>query len=145
VQHCREGNWEVGLQLLRKVARKEEKETRLPSVYYGFFGYGVARFEGERRKGLALCRHAVRLGPREPDNWLNLARIHVLVGGRRRAVTALQKGLALDPSHPTLLALRREIGFRRKPVVPFLSRDARINRYLGARRHQRLEAKRQAS
>ena len=142
LRHCRAGDWEIGLKLLRKAARKEEKEIKLPSVYYSYLGYGAARFENEKKDGLALCLHAVRTGKNEPDNYLNLARVYLLLDDRRRAVGAVRQGLKLDERHIPLLALRTSMGFRRKPVIPLLSRDAWINRYLGRRRHLRLKQKR---
>ena len=135
---CQAGDWEVGLELLRKAARKENKESELPSLYYSYLGYGAANFEGERKDGLALCLHAIRVGKDEPENYLNLARVYLLVGDRRRAVAASQHGLKVDAHNPDLLALRRSMGYRRRPAVSFLSRDAWINRFLGKRRHQRL-------
>ena len=141
IQHCRGGDWRVGLEILRKVARKEEKESKLPSLYYSFLGYGAAIVDGARKDGLALCQHAVKVDRYEPENWLNLARVYLLANDRQRGVKALEKGLKLSPRHPALCELRREIGYRRKPVVPFLPRDSFINRYLGERRHQRLQAK----
>ena len=141
LRRCRAGDWEIGLALLRKAARKEEKEIKLPSVYYSYLGYGAARFENEKKDGLALCLHAVRTGKNEPDNYLNLARVYLLLNDRRRAVAAVRQGLKLDDRHIPLLALRTSMGFRRKPVIRFLSRDRWINRYLGRRRHLRLKAK----
>ena len=141
LRRCRAGDWEIGLKLLRKAARKESKEIKFPSVYYSYLGYGAARFENERKDGLALCLHAVRSGKTEPDNYLNLARVYILLEDRQRAVLAIRHGLKLDAYHIPLLALRTSIGYRRKPVVPFLSRDRWVNRYLGRRRHVRLRTK----
>jgi tetratricopeptide (TPR) repeat protein len=141
LRRCRAGDWETGLKLLRKAARKESKEIKFPSVYYSYLGYGAARFENEKKDGLALCLHAVRSGKTEPDNYLNLARVYLLLENRQRAVLAVRHGLKLDPHHIPLLALRTAMGYRRNPVVPFLSRDRWVNRYLGRRRHVRLRAK----
>jgi Flp pilus assembly protein TadD len=135
---CQADDWEGGLALLRKAARKEVKESKLPSLYYSYLGYGAANFEGERKDGLALCLHAVRVGREEPENYLNLARVYLLAGDRRRAVAAIQHGLKVDSRHPGLLEQRSSMGYRRKPVISFLSRDAWLNRFLGRRRHRRL-------
>lgn len=142
LRRCRAGDWEIGLALLRKAARKEHKEIKLPSVYYSYLGYGAAKFENEIKDGLALCLHAVRVGKNEPDNYLNLARVYLLDDDRQHAVMAVKQGLSLDARHIPLLALRTAMGFRRKPVVPFMSRNRWINRYLGQKRHSRQQAKR---
>ena len=143
LERCRKGDWELGLDLLRKAARKEEKESTLPSLYYSYLGYGAARFDGARKDGLALCKHAIRMDDGEPENYMNLAKVCLLAGDRRQAVAAVQRGLKVDPRFLPLVALRHRMGFRRKPVIPFLSRDAWINRRLGERRHRRLEEKSQ--
>jgi Flp pilus assembly protein TadD len=137
ILHCQRGDWETGVALLRKAARKKQREMELPSLYYSYLGYGAAFLDGERRDGLRLCKHAVQIAPQEPDNYLNLARVYLLAGDRRHAVAAVQRGLILEPRHGGLLALRRKLGYRRKPVFSFLSRDSWINRWLGRRRHRR--------
>ena len=137
IVHCQRGNWQTGLELLRKAARKEDREGGFPSIYYSYLGYGAAFLNGERRDGLRLCKHAVQVDPNEPDNYLNLARTYLLGDDRRHAVAAIQHGLKLDPRHGALLALRQRIGFRRKPAIGFLSRDAWINRWLGRRQRRR--------
>jgi tetratricopeptide (TPR) repeat protein len=140
LEECRNGTWETGLALLHKVARKEGRQERLPSVYYSYLGYGAARFDNERRDGLALCRRAVSMDPDERENYLNLARVCLLIGNRRQAVAAVQRGLRIDATFVPLLALRAGMGYRRKPVVGLLSRGHWLNRWLGRRRHRRLEA-----
>lgn len=134
---CRADEWELGLGLLWKIARKQERDRKLPPIYYSYAGYGAARFDGNVKEGLSLCRHAIRLDPTEPDNYLNLARVQMLRRNRRNAIKALRKGLRLKPGHPRLLEFEREIGSRRPPVIPFLSRRNRLNVWLGKRRHMR--------
>ena len=134
---CRQERWEEGLDLLRKAARKEVKETPLPGLFYSYLGYGAARFQRSGKEGLALCRHAVEKDPYQPDNYLNLARVYHLRSDRRRAVAALQKGLKLAPRHRGLSDLRDEMGYRRAPVIPFLPRGNALNKWLGKRRYER--------
>ena len=87
------------------------------------------------REGLKLCEHAVRIQFYEPDNHLNSARVHLLARNRRAAVEAIGRGLKLDPHHAALRGLRQEIGIRKRPVLPFLSRNNPLNRLLGRMRH----------
>ena len=134
---CRAEEWQVGLGILWKIARKQERNQDLPPIYYSYAGYGAARFDGNIKEGISLCRHAIRLDRREPDNYLNLARVEMLRRNRRNAIKALRKGLKLKPGHPRLVAFETEIGSRRPPVIPFLSRDSRLNIWLGKRRHLR--------
>lgn len=134
---CRTEDWETGMAILWKIARKQERKKGLPAIYYSYAGFGAAKFDRNIKEGLSLCRHAIKLDPLEPDNYLNLARVEMLRRNRRSAVRALHKGLRVAPNHPRLSVYSREIGFRRRPVIPFLSRDNRINIWLGKKRHLR--------
>lgn len=132
---CRSEQWHAGMEILWKIARKEEREEDLPAIYYSYAGYGAARFDGSLKEGLKLCKHAIKLDPEEPDNYLNLARVEMLRDNRRSAIRALHRGLRVRPGHPRLVDFKRAIGYRRRPVLPFLSRDNRLNVWLGRRRH----------
>ncbi len=50
---------------------------------------------------------------------------------RKKAIEAVDRGLALSPRHPGLLTMRAELGVRRSPPIPFLPRDNRWNVWLG--------------
>lgn len=103
---------------------------------YSYLGYGIARFKGRPRDGVALCEHAVKIEFFQPDNQFNLARTYLLVGNREKAVAALRRGLKLDPDHGGLRGLAAQMGQRRRPVLRFLSREHPLNRFLGRLRHQ---------
>lgn len=133
---CREGKWEKGLAVLGTIAEADRQGTELPGLFYSYLGYGIARFERKAREGLALCQHAIKVEFYEAENYLNLARIYLLRNRRGKAVAALQRALKLNPRLAAAKRLAREIGFRRRPVIPFLSRSNPVNRYLGILRHQ---------
>lgn len=137
---CRTGNWLRGMELLRTVAEDEGRHGELPSQFYSYLGFGVARFERRYREGLRLCRHAVKRDY-QPENYLNLARTYMLVGDRKRAVRAVSTGLKIDPSYPRLRELWSEMGMRKRPVLSFLSRDHVLNRVLGKIRHSWTQGK----
>jgi predicted TPR repeat methyltransferase len=96
----------------------------------------VARFQGKQQDGLRLCEHAMKLQFYEADNHWNLARLHVVASNRQAAVAALEAGLKLDPEHDGLLALAKEIGTRKPPVIRFLHREHPLNRFFGRMRHK---------
>ncbi len=133
---CRTGDWEGGLAVLRHLARQEKAEFDRPGRFFSYLGYGVARFESRYKEGVALCRHAIKIEPQEPENHLNLARIYLLRRNRRGAYKALKKGLALNPHHQQLLEFYEEFGRRRPAVLPFLPRGHRLNRILGRIRYR---------
>lgn len=140
---CREKRWREGYGQLAEVARVAGSGKQLPSVFYSYLGLSMAHCEGRKREGLQLCRYAVRLEPRRPENQLNLAIAYRMVRRRRAAVRALQAGLALSPNHARLRELEAELGVRRPPVLPFLGRDNALNRTLGLARARYAEWRQQ--
>jgi len=131
IEACKKGQWKEGLAVLGKVAEADRQGAELNGQFYSYLGYGIARYERRVKEGLALCQHSIKLQFYEPENYLNLARVHLLARNRRKAVEALNRALKLNASNPGALALAREIGWRRRPVIPFLPRSNFFNRLLG--------------
>lgn len=129
------GRWEQGLPLLSQLVDSDRTGERLPGIVYSYFGYGLARFRGNAREGLHFCQQAIRLEFYEPDNYLNLARVQLVLGDRAGAVLAIRRGLAVDPEHVALADLHANMGVRRPPVIRALSRANPLNRALGKLRH----------
>jgi hypothetical protein len=130
---CRRGDWNEGLRHLGQIA--EKGDTGLPGIYYSYLGYGIALREKRIREGLQLCRHSVKVEFYQADNYHNLARTYVLARQRSAAVRAVLDGLKIDPHHSGLLVVRKELGIRSRPVLPFLDRGNAINQFLGRLRH----------
>jgi uncharacterized protein HemY len=135
VRLCRAGDWNKALPLLAAAIEQRGIGEQVPGTAYSFLGYGVARYQAKQREGLKLCEHAIKVQYYEADNHWNLARVHVLASSRKAAVAAVERGLKLDPDHPGLLTLQKEIGTRRRPVLRFLDRDHPVNVFLGRMRH----------
>lgn len=136
LERCRNGEWKDGLVDLAWLIEHGSR-GEVPSLCYSYLGYGLAHRRGEVKKGLRLCRHAIKLEFFQPENYLNLARTALLVDRyRHQAVTAVLDGLEIDPDHPELLELQKQLGARRPPVLRFLSRRNLLNRILGRIRHQ---------
>lgn len=132
---CRGGSWSQGVTRLTRVAREKHPDTKLPGIFYSYLGYGIALCEHRVREGLVLCEQAVKTGFYEPENYLNLSRAYLLRKNRRAAVKWLNKGLKVDPNHEALISLQQDMGVRKRPIIPFLSRDATFNILLGKMRH----------
>jgi len=138
IELCREERWNDGLELLTQVFNASDGKSssaELPISYLGYLGYGIARYRNKRRDGLALCEQAVKVEFYQADNWFNLARTAALVGERRKAISALERALKLDPQHPASVAFRNEFGTRRPPFFSFLGRGHFLNRLFGRFRH----------
>lgn len=132
---CRRDAWDEGLEILGPVADAKTR-VELPSTFYSFLGYGLARQCRRYREGLSLCEYAVKVGICEPENYLNTARTLLLMNRRGRALGILNRGLALSPQHADLVETRLSLGVRRSPVLPFLGRSNLVNRALGRLRHR---------
>ena len=136
VEACKKGQWKEGLAVLGKIAEADRQGAELNGQFYSYLGYGIARYEHRVKEGLALCQHSIKVQFYEPENYVNLARVYLLARNRRKAVEALTRALKLNVSHPGARALAKEIGWRRPPVIPFLSRNNFLNQLLGKMRHQ---------
>ena len=117
--------------------RRDPRDPRFMS-WYGLTLVIVAR---NSNLGMQLCDQALRSAGADPDLLLNQARVHLALKQRERTVRALQRGLELWPHHPGLQHARDALGSRRSPVLPFLSRNAALNVWLG-RLRQRLSRRR---
>ena len=128
---CRSGDWDGGLLYLGRLAESGEPSDGLPGLFYSYLGYGIARCQGKVKEGLKLCKHSIKVEFYEPENYLNLARTCILGKDRPGAVRAVRDGLKVDPQNLDLLTLYRDLGIRKEPVLPFLSRNNPLNQLLG--------------
>ena len=136
IRQCRDGQLEDGYKTLKVVAENGESTVELPGRYYSYLGLCVAGFEGRYNEGVKLCQKGVELEFFQPDNYVNLARTYMMLKSRRLALRAIRDGLRVDSRNRTLLDLKRELGVRKRPVVPFLHRDHGVNQMLGRWRHR---------
>jgi tetratricopeptide (TPR) repeat protein len=86
---------------------------------------------GDLKEAAEICFRALSRDRRSPDVFLALARVYSMGSSRKKAIDAVERGMALSPHHPGLVALRAELGVRRAPPIPFLPRDNRWNVWLG--------------
>lgn len=134
IERCRQGDWEVGLSFLGRVA-EADRSSALPGLFYSYLGYGIALRQRRVQEGLKLCKHSVKIQFYEPENYVNLARTCMLAGDRPAAVRAVLEGLRVVRQHPELLRLHKDLGIRSQPVLSFLDRAHPLNRLLGRLRH----------
>ena len=115
--------------------RAHRREPRDPR-YMSWYGLTLVLVEKNSNLGVLLCDQAIRGAGADPDLVLNQARVHLALNQRERTVRVLKRGLDLWPQHPGLQRARDCLGWRRRPVLPFLSRDNAVNRLLGQLRHR---------
>lgn len=130
VDLCRGGRWEDGIDLLGRLREPAFRAVTPSGRHLSYLGHGLAR-QGMTAEGIRLCRLAVDRPDARAESYLNLTRTLLIAGRRGAAWWSLARGLAIDAAHPELLALRHEMGERRRPVIPFLSRQHLLNRLLG--------------
>jgi tetratricopeptide (TPR) repeat protein len=100
-------------------------------VFRSYYGWAVATIEHRSERGIALCRSALRDAGDVPELYHNLARALLAIGRRSEAMKYIRRGLMVDPRHALLRGEWRRLGVRRGPVLPFLPRRHRLNRWLG--------------
>jgi tetratricopeptide (TPR) repeat protein len=129
----------AGVFLLRRDKAKEaltafkrsllvrENEPR----YMSYTGLCLALALGKVREGQVLCEKAVEREFYRPELFLNLGRVYILAGNRRKAHMAFRKGLALDRENRDIRVQLERMGIRKPPVFPFLDRRHPINKLAG--------------
>jgi len=102
--------------------------------YLSHYGLCLALYRKRSREGVRFCRKAVSIEQFDPELQWNLGRTLLAAGFRRKARQALVAGLQLQPDHRGIRQDLKWMGMRKRPFVPFLSRENPINVYLGRRR-----------
>jgi tetratricopeptide (TPR) repeat protein len=100
-----------------------------------FFGVCLALVQRKFKVAADLCRRAVDLEFYNGDHYANLARVYLAAAQQRKALEAVDAGLKVAPDNDDLLKVRKQIGIRARPAVPFLDRSNPINVTLGQARH----------
>lgn len=100
-----------------------------------YFGLCLALVKKQYKPAIELCRRAIDLEFYNGDHYANLARVYIAAGNRKKAIETAENGLKLVPEHEYLLAVRKSLGIRARPAVPFLDRTNPINVSLGQARH----------
>ena len=126
------GEDELAHQLFERAHRRSASDPRIMSWY----GLTLVVVERNSNLGLLYCDQAIRQAGPEAELLLNQARAHLALGQRERAVRAIARGLERWPGDPSLRAAQASMGWRRRPVLPFLSRNNPVNRWMGGLRHR---------
>ncbi len=108
-----------------------DKDARIPPTALSYYGLCLAMQRGRNKEAAEYCELALEREFFNVEHYVNLGQVWINAGHRRKAVDALERGLAVDPGNPPLRKLRESIGVRRSPVVRFLDRDNPVNVSLG--------------
>lgn len=99
-----------------------------------YFGLCLALVQKQYRSAIDLCKRALDLEFYNGDHYANLSRVYLAQGNRKKAVEIADQGLKLVPEHDALLEVRKELGVRARPAVPFLDRKNPVNVSIGQAR-----------
>ncbi len=110
-----------------------------------YFGLVLALVQKKYKIAVDLCKRAIDLEFYNGDHYMNLARVYLAAGNRKKAVETADAGLRLVPGHEGLTKVRRELGVRSRPLVPFLDRTNPVNVSLGQARHAKKVAEKKAA
>ena len=99
-----------------------------------WFGLALALMQKKIKLAIDLCRRAIELEFYNGDHYANLARVYIAAGNRKKALETLEQGLKLIPEHDYMLQVRKGMGVRARPALPFLDRAHPINVSLGQSR-----------
>lgn len=106
-----------------------------------YFGLCLALVQKKTKPAIDLCKRAIELQFYNVDHYANLARVYTAAGHRKKALEVIEQGLKSQPDDETLLEVRRELGVRSRPAVPFLDRSNPINVTLGQALHTKQATK----
>ena len=92
------------------------------------YGLCLSRIEHKNKLGAEFCEKAMALQPLDASHCANLVRLYVGANNRRRAVSVLEKGLAMLGEDERLVRVRDEIGYRTAPYFRSLRRTNPLNK-----------------
>jgi len=115
------------LSAFRRALNIKNKEPK----YMSYTGLCLALAEGKMRDAVTLCEKAVSMEFYRSELFLNLGRVYIAMGNRKKAHLAFRKGMALDRDNRSLRVELEKMGFRKPPVFPFLDRQHPINKVAG--------------
>ena len=129
LQNFEERNYQEALSFFSKATDSAEAFDPHRHRYLSYMG--VCEVMLGNISGLERCRQAALEETKFADVFCNLAIAEFNHFSRRRALAAIHKGMRVDPKSDALPTLLNQIDTRRRPTIPFLSRDNSVNRILG--------------
>lgn len=120
-----EGNVLAALACLEKALKVWDDPA-----WYSCLGYCIAKERGHVTQAFELCRTSIERDPENPVHYLYLGKVHLVAGNKEEALQVLRQGMT-QGGNPEISLLLDTLGTRKPPVLPFLSRDNPLNKYLG--------------
>ncbi|HXH92459.1 MAG TPA: tetratricopeptide repeat protein, partial [Thermoanaerobaculia bacterium] len=118
-------------------------KTAKSATGLSYFGLCLMLVQKKTKQAIDLCKRAIELEFYDGNHYANLARVYVAAGNRKKALETVQQAMKDHREDAALLQVRRELGIRSAPPVPFLDRSNPINVTLGQSRHAKKVAQRE--
>lgn len=90
----------------------------------------------ESKRALELAQKAQHADPRNAHIYWCMAQIHLLRKSRKDAIATVERGLRAAPNSFLLQRMRKRLGVRQPPPLPFLDRRHALNVRLGRIMHK---------
>lgn len=102
------------------------------SLYPKYQSYqGLCQVLLGEKEGISLCRLSAKNMSGSIEIKCNLALAELQLNRRNKAISVVESGLRIDPRNKHLKKLHSRLDTRRKPFIPFVSRDNIINILVG--------------
>ena len=100
-----------------------------------WYGLSLAVINKDYRHAVEVCNVALERQPWLAIHYVNLAKIYLGSGNRKKAVEVVDRGLKVQPNDQELKSLRQQLGVRARPAVPFLDLSHPVKVTIGQVRH----------
>jgi tetratricopeptide (TPR) repeat protein len=107
-------------------AREMEKDP----LYLSSRALCVAKARRSFKEAVYLCREALDKEPANPVHYLNMGKIYLVAGQKKRALKSFQEGLKHSENNEIIEEIGK-LGFRKAPLFKFLDRKHPLNKYSG--------------
>jgi len=104
--------------------------------YMSYYGLSMALSGGDRADAVGYCERAIQRESFRSELFLNLGKVYLSAGNRKRAHQAFRKALALDKDNREVRTELLKMGVRKPPVLPFLDRGHPLNKLAGKWLHK---------
>lgn len=141
IELTREDSYEDALEIfetqLPVLTEGDIQDRRIAASAFSYYGVCVAMVKRRYADAVNYCNVSLKANFMDAEHRANLAMVYLERNDREKAIETLNEGLRLQPKNRQIQKIFREIGRRRRPVIPFLPRDNPLNVWLGRRRYER--------
>jgi tetratricopeptide (TPR) repeat protein len=110
---------------------EEENCYMLRPSATSYYALCIAHVRKDYENAISLCITALKREFFSPGIYVNLGRILIVSDRKAQALKAFRKGLSIDDTHPGIVRELNAMGVRRRPLIPYFSRENPVNKLFG--------------